>query len=306
MPSSPTVGNLPGFPIGGYLEQVRFLGPSVGYMILGRGSSGGVLKTVDGGVNWTGVQLLPTNDFRPTSISNLAPVTPCGGIAVTATGSIWNQASGGGNWKRIYPPYRALSISYHSGYLGVVTEHGRVLELATSNPGSPKLLGDFGLNTGSINLESGKVMLFTRNGIEINTTGTGWFLQRYPTGWHFLSGSIENGSVGITVRTPRTDAVEVTVDSGRNWKNVNLPFLPFSVDPLSPNNWWMIGVLSTPLVPNPYNKNISARTYSLYHTTNTGKIRPSIPMPSSESHSPWSQRLDMNPKQAKPGLRFPP
>lgn len=101
---SSTVATLPaspGLPTGGYLKQIRFVSPTLGYLVLARGAPGGVLKTVDGGIHWIWEQLLRSDDFRPTSIAELAPVTPVGGIAVTDTGSIWNQVSFGTPWKEV-------------------------------------------------------------------------------------------------------------------------------------------------------------------------------------------------------------
>ena len=47
--------------------------------------------------------------------------------------------------------------------------------------------------------------------------------------------------------------------------------MPYSLDPTSSTDWWMVGMQQAPLEPNPYHKNVSVSNYSLFHTTNGGK-----------------------------------
>ena len=59
--------------------------------------------------------------------------------------------------------------------------------------------------------------------------------------------------------------------TGQTWTKIPLPFLPFSLDPLSATNWWVVGEVLGPVIPNPYKKNVHVRTYAIYHTTNAGR-----------------------------------
>ena len=271
--SSPatTQPNAPGLPMGGYISQVRFETPSLGYMVLARGGRGGVLKTVDGGVHWSGEQLLPSNDYRSTAIKEFAPSTPFGAIAITQPGSIWNQANTTAPWKEIYPPYRAMSISSGSGKIDISTEKGRVLALGSNASNAPKVLGNFGVNTESVNIIPGGEIAITSTGIEMKPTGKVWVKVPGPAAQQINQGRFLSSSVGLVVPGPQSSALDATLNGGRNWTKVPLPFLPFSVDPLSATNWWVIGEVLGPLVPNPYKKNIHVRTYALYHTINAGR-----------------------------------
>ncbi len=271
--SSPatTQPNSPGLPMGGYLSQVRFMTPSLGYLVLARGGRGGVLKTVDGGLHWSGEQLLPSNDYRTTAIKEFAPSTPFGGIAITQAGSIWNQANTAVPWKEIYPPYRAMSISFGSGKIDISTEKGRVLALDSNPSNPPKVLGNFGINTESVNIIPGGEIAITSTGIEMKPTGKAWVKVPGPAARQLNEGRFLSSSVGLVVPGPQSSALDATLNGGRSWTKVPLPFLPFSVDPVGSTNWWVIGEVLGPLIPNPYKKNIHVRTYALYHTTNAGR-----------------------------------
>jgi photosystem II stability/assembly factor-like uncharacterized protein len=257
-------------PLNGYLSQIRLITPSLGYIALARGGRGDVLKTVDGGIHWTGEQLLPANNFRSTSISEIA-TTPFGGVALTAAGSIWNQANSGAAWKEIYPPYRATSISYGSGKLDITTEKGRVIALGSNPSGASTVLGNFGINTGEVDIVPGGEVVVTNTAIEIKRSGKGWAKIPVPVGWQINDGRFLSGSVGLIVPGPLSAALEATLNGGQSWTKIPLPFLPFSIDPISATNWWVVGEVLGPLVPNPYKKNIHIRTYALYHTTNAGR-----------------------------------
>lgn len=271
--SSPitTLPTSPGLPTGGYMKQVRFISPSVGYMVLARDGRGGVLKTVDGGIHWTGEQLLPSNDYRSTSIAEIATTTPFGGVAVTEAGSIWNQANSGAAWKEIYPPYRAMSISYGSGKLDITTEKGRVIALGSNPSGASKVLGNFGINTGSVDVVPSGEIVITSTAIKMRQSGKGWVKIPGPAVQQINDGRFLSGSVGLIVPGPLTAALEATLNGGQSWTKIPLPFLPFSLDPLSANSWWVVGAVSGPLKPNPYKKNIHVMTYALYHTINAGR-----------------------------------
>lgn len=268
---APTQPNSPGLPMGGYMSQVRFMTPSLGYLVLARGGRGGVLKTVDGGLRWSGEQLLPSNDYRSTAIKEFAPSTPFGGIAITQAGSIWNQANTAAPWKEIYPPYRAMSISSGSGKIDISTEKGRILALGSNPSNPPKALGNFGVNTESVNIIPGGEIVITSTGIEMKPTGKAWVKVPGPAAQQINEGRFLSSSVGLVVPGPESSALDATLNGGRNWTKVPLPFLPFSVDPIASTNWWVIGEVLGPLVPNPYKKNIHVRTYALYHTTNAGR-----------------------------------
>ena len=269
--SSPALHAPPGLPIGGYLSQVRFISPSLGYIALARGGRGDVLKTVDGGIHWTGEQLLPSNDYRSTAIAEIALATPYGSIAITELGSIWNQVNSGTAWKEIYPPYRATSISYGSGKLDITTEKGRVLALGSSPSVAFRVLGNFGISNGEVDIVPGGEVVVTNTAIEIKRPGKGWTKIPVPVGWQINDGHFLSGSVGLIVPGPLTAALEATLNGGQSWTKIPLPFLPLSIDPLSATNWWAVGDVLGPLVPNPYKKNIHMRTYALYHTTNAGR-----------------------------------
>ena len=271
--SSPvtTRATSPGLPMGGYMDQVRFISPSLGYMVLARGGRGGVLKTVDGGIHWTGDQLLPNNDYRSTSIAEIATTTPFGGVAVTEAGSIWNQADSGAAWKEIYPPYRAMSISYRPGKIDISTEKGRVLALGPNPSATPKVIGNFGINTQAVDTVPSGEIVITSTEIEIRQSGKGWAKIPGPAVQQINYGRFLNSSVGLIVPGPLTTALEATLNGGQRWTRIPLPFLPLSLDPLSATNWWVIGEVLGPLVPNPYKKNIHVRSYALYNTTNAGR-----------------------------------
>ncbi|NNN14043.1 MAG: hypothetical protein HKL81_09905 [Acidimicrobiaceae bacterium] len=209
-------------PLNGYLSQIRLTTPSLGYIALARGGRGDVLETVDGGIHWTGEQLLPANNFRSTSISEIA-TTPFGGVALTAAGSIWNQANSGAAWKEIYPPYRATSISYGSGKVDITTEQGRVIALGSNPSGASNVLGNFGVSTEAVNIIPGGEVVVTNTAIEIKRSGKGWAKIPVPVGWQINDGRFLNGSVGLVVTGPLTKALEVTLNGGHSWTKVPIP-----------------------------------------------------------------------------------
>ncbi len=257
-----------GLPMGGYMDQVRFESPSSGYLIL---AHVGVLKTVDGGINWTGEQLLPGGGHRSTRIADIATATPFGGIAVTEAGSIWNQANSGAVWEKIYPPYRAASVSYSSGKIEISTGKGRVLALGGNSPTASKVLGNFGANTESVDIVPNGEIVITSTAIEIRQSGNGWTKMPVPGVQQINCGRFLNASVGLFAPGPLSAMLEATLSGGRSWTKIPLPFLPISLDPLSATNWWAIGEVLGPPIPNPYKKNLHTRTYALYHTANAGR-----------------------------------
>lgn len=267
-----TEPNAPGLPMGGYMDQIRFTTSLHGYMVLGRGGRGAVLETADGGVHWKGKQLLPGNDYRSTAIAEIALGTPFGGIIVTQLGSIWNQANSRDSWKQIYPPYRAVSLSYRSGQLDATTEKGRVLALGLGSSSGSKILGNFGINTEAVNVVPEGVIAINSTAIEIKRAGKAWTKMPIPAAVKQINyGRFLNSSVGLIEPGPPTAELEATQNGGLSWTKIPLPFIPFSLDPLSATDWWVVGEVSGPLVPNAYKKNIHVRTYSLYHTVNAGR-----------------------------------
>lgn len=266
-----TAATSAGLPIGGYLNQVRFVSPSKGYMVLARGGRGSVLKTTDGGIHWAGEQLIPSNGYRSTSIEEISTTTPYGEIVVTELGSIWNKANRGAAWQQIYPPYRALSISYRSGKIDISTEKGRVLALDSSASTASKLLGNFGINTEAVDIIAGGEIAITSSAIEIKRSDSGWTKIPAPPVKQINDGRFISASIGLIAPGPSSAALDATLNGGKSWTKVPLPFIPFSPDPLSATNWWVVGEVLGPLVPNPYKKDIHVRTYALYHTTNAGR-----------------------------------
>ncbi len=269
--STTTAAITPALTMGGYLAQVRFVSYLVGYMALEEGPPGAVLKTLDGGIHWKQQQVLPVNNFRSTNIAQIAPNTLYGGIAVTDFGSIWNQAKPGEAWKEVYPPYRAVSVSYGSGNLDVITEQGRVFAFGSDLSFAPKFLGNLGFKTEAINAVSNGVIVITSNPIDTWKSGKAWTKIPIPTGWQLNGGLFLSKSVGLVAQRLLNSALEATINGGHSWTLVPLPFVPFSLDPLSATDWWVIGEVSGPLEPNPYKKNVRVSTYSLYHTANAGR-----------------------------------
>ncbi len=271
---SPTTTTVPsgGLPIGGYIQQIRFTSSSVGYLMLGRDSRGGALKTLDGGIHWTGVQFLPgAQEVSSTAISDLAPSTPYGGIAYTVSGTLWIQANGG-SWAQIYPPYRAINVSHGSGRTVALTGEGRLLQIDTKAPDSFVTLGNFGINGGDISQVPGATVMLTPTAIEVlRSSAKQWSNQPLPKGWNILSGRFATSKIGALVFGPPGPEIEATLNGGKSWTKISLPFSAFSVDPLSATNWWVAGGISHPLVPNPYNKKILIWKYYLYHTTDAGR-----------------------------------
>ena len=261
-----------GLPIMGYVQQIRFTSSSVGYLVLGRASRGGALKTLDGGIHWTGVQFLPgAQVVSSTAISDLAPSTPYGAIAYTVSGTLWNQANTG-SWVQIYPPYRAINVSYGSGRTVALTGEGRLLQIDNKAPASFVTLGNFGINGGDISLVPGATVMLTPTAIEVlKSSAKQWSNQPLPKGWNILSGRFTTTKIGALVFGPPGPEIEATLNGGKSWTKIPLPFSAFSVDPLSATNLWVAGGISHPLVPNPYNKKISVWKYYLYHTTNAGR-----------------------------------
>ncbi len=271
---SPATTRLPsgGLPIMGYVQQIRFTSSSIGYLVLGRDSRGGALKTLDGGMHWTGVQFLPgAQEISSTAISDLAPSTPYGAIAYTVSGTLWNQANGG-SWDQIYPPYRAVNVSYGSGGTIALTGEGRLLQIETKAPASFVTLGNFGINGGDISQVLGATVMLTPTAIEeLRSSAKRWSNQPLPKGWNILSGRFATSNIGAVVLGPPEPEIEATINGGKSWTKIPLPFSAFSLDPLSSTNWWVAGGISHPLVPNPYNKKISVWKYYLYHTTDAGR-----------------------------------
>ena len=261
-----------GLPLGGYLEQIRFVTTLVGYLVLASGPHGAAFKTTDGGIHWNHTaQFLPSSNYRSTSITDLAPTTPYGGMAVTELGSLWNQASSGSPWTEIYPPYRAMSISERRGNIGIVTELGRVLSLGANSSAPPVTLGDFfGINTVGISLVQGGTVVLGNSAIESKQSGKGWKKRSLPPHWQVLDGHFASASVGLVVLGPRTQFIEATLDGGKSWTRIPTPFLPFALDPLSSTNWWVIGGVLGPSKPDSYNKKIFETSFNLYHTDNAG------------------------------------
>ena len=271
---SPTTTTAPsgGLPIGGYIQQIRFTSSSVGYLVLGRDSRGGALKTVDGGRHWAGIQFLPgAQEISSTAISDLAPSTPYGGIAYTVSGTLWNRANGG-SWVLIYPPYRAIDVSHGSGRTVALTVEGRLLQISSKASASFVTLGNFGINGGDASLVPGATVMLTPSTFEVlKSSAKQWSNQPLPKGWSVLSGRFATSKIGALVLGPARPELEATLSGGKSWTKIPLPFSAFSVDPLSATNWWLAGGISHPLVPNPYNKKILIWKYYLYHTTDAGR-----------------------------------
>lgn len=164
-----------------------------------------------------------------------------------------------------------MSISYAFGKLGITTENGQVLMLNTNGFGGSSVLGKFGINTLAVDLVSSGEVVITNTAIEIRKSQGSWNKIPIPAGWQIIGGHFANASVGLIATSPRISALEATLNGGQSWTGIPVPFIPFSLDPLSETNWWVVGETSGPLVPNPYKKDVRVRTYALYHTINAGK-----------------------------------
>lgn len=265
--SATSVSVSPGLPLLGYLRQICFVSNSVGYLVLDPGQGGALLKTIDGGVSWTSTPQFSTGTpMRIAGLSEFRPATPYGGVAITAVGSLWNRPLGMSQWNQVFPPYWPIRVAYGSGKLDVVTEMGRVITFASDSPWSTEVVGSFGINTVGMSSVPGSVIVLGQDNIEVFQPGNKWKQVSLPEGWQVLDGRFATRSLGMVIPNPRSSFVEITSDGGGKWAKVKLPFSPFSVDPLSSSDWWMVGG-----VESAQSSVKGGTVFGLYHTTDAGR-----------------------------------
>ncbi|WP_298447826.1 hypothetical protein [Ferrimicrobium sp.] len=268
---SPNQYSSSALPMTGYLEQISFTSARTGYLVEARAPRGVLYYTSDGGANWSAMQILPASSSLSTSLAYFQSATPFGAVALTNIGSLWNRLRPGSPWVDLYPPYWAEKLSRYKGTLAAVSRGGRALQIlggsryrivATKTPISTLL--DFQLFHGA-KIAVSKGALWTQLGSQA------WQRAPLPKGDQALFADFATRSAGIVAAIPNRNSILFTVDGGRSWEQVPVPFMPLSPDALSTRDWWMIGSIVGPLVNNPYKKNVHVVTYYLYHTTNAGR-----------------------------------
>lgn len=259
-----------GLPITGYLEEVTFSSPTNGYLVVARGPRGAVYSSTDGGISWSTDQILPASLSPSTSIAYYRHTTPYGPLAITNFGAVWSSNSAN-TWKQVFPSYWPSQLSFADQILSGLTLDGRGVVIPldsskavsfTSIPASnPIYFKDF--SSGEVAISGGNYWLKTRSGP--------WKDIPIPNAGQVLFSDFLSPNNGILVTTAKRDKIVATSDGGSTWRGVQAPFMPISLDMLSTNNWWVIGGVQGPLLNNPYKKNVTVTTYSLYHTTDGGK-----------------------------------
>ena len=268
---SPSQYSPSALPMNGYLEQISFTSATTGYLVEARGPRGAIYFTSDGGVHWSTMQILSASASPSTSLAYFQSATPFGAVALTNIGSLWNRPRAGLPWVDLYPPYWAEKLSFYQETLAAVSSGGQPLEISVNSgsriagikaPGSTLL--DFQIFHGT-KIAVSKGSLWTQVGSQT------WERAPLPKGYQALFADFATSSAGIVAAIPNRNSILSTVNGGRSWVRVPVPFMPLSLDALSGNDWWMIGGVVGPLVNNPYKKDVHVMTYYAYHTTDAGR-----------------------------------
>lgn len=171
--------------VSGYVRSVFFTSSTIGHAT---GQGGGtMLKTTDGGINWTSQAIGPTQSL----VSVYFP-SPTTGYAVGVLGTIVKTTNGGGSWSDISAglPAIAASADFQSVWF-------------TSN--------DTGYIVGKTYVTPYMGLLYTTNG------GSSWTHIPLPTGnyHHFRSVCFPSKNVGYI--TGETNPTMKTTDGGATW-----------------------------------------------------------------------------------------
>ncbi len=282
---SPSQYSPSALPMGGYLEQISFTSATTGYLVEARAPRGAVYFTSDGGVHWSPMQILSANAYPSTSMAYFQSATPFGAVALTNIGSLWNRPRAGSPWVNLYPPYWAEKLSIYKGTLAVVSSGARALEIPVTSGNDVAVTKTPGATLLDFQLFHGTKIAVSKGAVWTKVGSQAWQRAPLPRGDEALFADFATASTGIVATSPNRNSILSTVDGGKSWVKVPVPFMPFSPDALSANDWWMIGGTVGPLLNNPYKKNVHVVTYFAYHTTDAGKSWTRY------SSSLWSQNM---------------
>ena len=255
-------------PATGYVTQLQFISPQLGFMALARS---GMYATDDGGLTWNLMSKTPMSAHSLRNVIGFSAWSRTDFSFATGFSNFW-QPNSSGLMIRLYPPYRAQSI--FQGSTGLYALSPRQGVTLIGSKGSVKRLVNTPSGITEINPLRKKLLALGTSGLYQSTSGTSWSRIPLPKGWTLLQGRFVDSNLGYIVASNNGPAGLATIDrttnGGTSWRTVNTPFRPLVVDPISLSNLWALGGTKVPATNNP-TKNVYQMDWNLYNSTNGGK-----------------------------------
>ncbi len=255
-------------PATGYVTQLQFISPQLGFMALARS---GMYATDDGGLTWNLMNKTPMSARSLRNVVGFSAWSRTDFSFVTANSNFW-QTNSSDQMTLVYPPYSAQSISYGSTGLYALSPSQGISVIG--NTSSLHRLGNAPTGVTEIDPLRNKLLALGTSGLYQSTSGTKWEQIPLPKGWSLLQGKFVNSSLGFVVANNNGPAGSATIDrttnAGNSWNIVSTPFRPLVVDPISKNDLWALGGTKVPATNNP-TKNVYQMEWNLYNSTNGGK-----------------------------------
>ena len=255
-------------PATGYVTQLQFISPQLGFMALARS---GMYATDDGGLTWNLMSKTPMSAHSLRNVIGFSAWSRTDFSFATGFSNFW-QPNSSGLMIRLYPPYRAQSI--FQGSTGLYALSPRQGVTLIGSKGSVKRLVNTPSGITEINPLRKKLLALGTSGLYQSTSGTSWSRIPLPKGWTLLQGRFVDSNLGYIVASNNGPAGLATIDrttnGGTSWRTVNTPFRPLVVDPISVSNLWALGGTKVPATNNP-TKNVYQMEWNLYNSTNGGK-----------------------------------
>ncbi len=255
-------------PATGYVTQLQFISPQLGFMALARS---GMYATDDGGLTWNLMSKTPMSAHSLRNVVGFSAWSRTDFSFVTANSNFW-QTNSSGQMILVYPPYSAQSISYGSTGLYALSPNQGVSMIG--NTSSLHRLGNAPTGVMEIDPLRNKLLALGTSGLYQSSSGTKWKQLPLPKGWTLLQGKFVSSNLGLVVANNNGPAGSATIDrtinGGASWNIVSTPFRPLVVDPISVSNLWALGGTKVPATNNP-TKNVYQMEWNLYNSTNGGK-----------------------------------
>jgi photosystem II stability/assembly factor-like uncharacterized protein len=261
-----------------YLSRVAFPSSSAGY-VLGSGWGLGanpaeygsvILRTLDGGSQWSTAEPLPTQAL----MRDLMFTTPAHGWVVGGNGTILVTSDAGATWspQESGTTNELNGVSFPTALCGWVVGAGGVI-LHTSDGGTTWLAQDSGstkplLDVSFVDENNGwavgsdyagdNTLLHTDDG------GAHWTVQGpgYLGGNSLVEVSFANSNVGWAVAEDWNGVILSTTDGGLTWTTKSVPNNAYGVATVDAETAWVVGqsgmILTTPRLKSPPRVSIEA------------------------------------------------
>ena len=224
------------------LWKVEFVDALNGYVVGGNGADGVVLKTVDGGANWSVYWVLGAQ------ITDLSFPNVQRGFALDASGRVFGTTNGGSSWGALPIPTSAILGGMHfadtqAGW--IVGSSGTLLHTINGGGSWDQQAGGTDKFLNSVeSVGTQEAWVVGDQGLILHTTdgGADWQRQSNPlwsSGEAFTDASFVDSSQGWIV----SHSILHTMDGGATWaaQLASTPDLLWGVDFVDAQNGWVVG-----------------------------------------------------------------